>query len=198
MPPIVLLCSPQRLSMESGGLIFQGSKMGLDSLAATLPRKIVKTSDGVALNVIDIGVGRPFVILPAWTSSAQQYYETIVDLARERRVVAVDMRSHGASEETPRGHRIGRYAADLKDVLECLDLRDATLMGHSMGCSVICCHLDLFRPGHIASIILVDQAATQLIQPQWSAEQRVAFGCTLTADELFEHCQKLAGSEGVA
>ena len=80
-------------------------------MGMALPRKVVKTNDGVALSVIDTGVGRPFVILPAWTSSAQQYQATILDLARDWRVVAVDMRSHGFSEKTRHGHRIGRYAA---------------------------------------------------------------------------------------
>jgi non-heme chloroperoxidase len=174
----------------------RGGPMGLDD--ALLARKVFKTNDGIELSVIDVGAGRPFVIVPAWTSSALEYYATIFDLARDHRVVAVDMRSHGASEKTPHGHRISRYAADLKDALECLELRDTTLMGHSMGCSVIWCYLDLFRSDRVSSIILVDQAATQLIQPQWSADERLAFGCTHTAEELFEHCRKLAGSEGEA
>src|SRR5260221_1302949 len=95
----------------------RGGPMGLDD--ALLARKVFKTNDGIELSVIDVGAVRPFVIVPASTSSALEYYATIFDLARDHRVVAVDMRSDCASETTVHGPRTIRYAAVLNDTLGC-------------------------------------------------------------------------------
>lgn len=159
-------------------------------------RRTINTNDGAALSVIEAGTGRPFVILPAWTHSAAEYDRQVEEFARDHRVVAVDMRGHGEAEKVEHGYRVSRYAADLHDLLTALDVEDAVLMGHSMGCSVIWGYLDLYGPGRIAKLVLVDQAATQLVQPWWSAEERLAFGCTQTADELFAFCARLAGPDG--
>lgn len=164
--------------------------------ALTKERRSIVTNDGARLSVIDVGQGRPLVILPAWTNAAIEYWRQIGDFARDHRVIAIDMRGHGEAEKTEHGYRIGRFAADLDGLLAELEVRDAVLMGHSMGCSVIWAWLDHYGPGLAAKLILVDQAATQLIQPWWSAEERVDFGCRDTAEDLFAFCASLAGADG--
>lgn len=159
-------------------------------------RRSVVTNDGVELSVIDVGRGRPLVILPAWTNAANQYWRQIVDFARDHRVIAIDMRGHGESEKPEDGYRIGRFAADLESVLANLEIRDAVLMGHSMGCSVIWAYLDHYGPQRVSKLVLVDQAATQLIQPWWSEDERRDFGCRDTAETLTALCASLAGPDG--
>lgn len=169
----------------------------LDQSAALAPsRRRIATNDGVRLSVIDVGEGPPLVILPAWSNAAIAYWRQIAEFARDHRVVAVDMRGHGEAEKTAHGYRVSRLAADLQDLLTALDLRDAVLLGHSMGCAVIWAHLDLYGPGRVQRLVLVDQAATQLIQPWWSAEERLDFGCNNTAPELFDFCAGLSGPDG--
>lgn len=136
------------------------------------------------------------VILPAWSNAAIEYWRQIVDLAADHRVIAIDMRGHGESEKVEHGYRVCRLAADLQDVLINLDLHTAVLMGHSMGCSVIWAYLDLFGDYRASRLILVDQAATQMIQPWWTAEERLAFGCRDTPEDLFTFCASLAGADG--
>lgn len=159
-------------------------------------RRSILVSDGARLSVIDIGQGAPLLILPAWTNAAVEYWRQIAEFARDHRVIAVDMRGHGESEKTEHGYRVSRFAVDLQDLLTELGIRDVTLMGHSMGCAVIWAYLDQYGPGPAARLVLIDQAATQLIQPWWSAGQRLEFGCKDTADELFAFCAELAGPEG--
>jgi pimeloyl-ACP methyl ester carboxylesterase len=156
----------------------------------------VATNDGVRLSVIDVGRGPPVVILPAWSNAAVEYWPQIIDFAVDHRVIAVDMRGHGESEKVEHGYRVCRLAADLQDVLTNLDLQTAALMGHSMGCSVIWAYLDLFGAYRASRLILVDQAATQLIQPWWTAEDRQAFGCRDTPEDLFTFCADLVGADG--
>lgn len=159
-------------------------------------RRNVETNDGVSLSVIDIGNGQPFIILPAWTNAAIEYQPQIDEFARDYRVIAVDMRGHGESDKPQSGYRVSRIAADLRNVLIELEIDDAVIMGHSMGCSVIWAYLDLYGPGRLAKLILVDQAATQLIQPWWSERERLDFGCRDTPESLFDFCTDLAGPDG--
>jgi non-heme chloroperoxidase len=49
------------------------------------------------------------------------------------RVVAHDRRGHGRSSQTSTGKDMNGYADDLAAVIEALDLKDATLVGHSTG-----------------------------------------------------------------
>jgi non-heme chloroperoxidase len=164
--------------------------------ALTKERRSIVTNDGARLSVIDVGHGPPVVILPAWTNAAIEYWRQIVDFSRDHRVIAVDMRGHGESDKPEHGYRVSRFAADLEGALAELEVRDAVLMGHSMGCSVIWAHLDLYGPIRAANLILVDQAATQLIQPWWSEAERLNFGCRDTPQELFTFCAGLAGPDG--
>jgi non-heme chloroperoxidase len=159
-------------------------------------RRSIVTNDGARLSVIDIGRGPPIVILPAWSNASIEYWRQIVDFSRDHRVIAVDMRGHGESDKIEHGYRITRFAADLEEALAKLEVRDAVLMGHSMGCSVIWAYLDLYRPARTAKLILVDQAATQLIQPWWSDEERTNFGCRDTPEDLFAFCAGLTGPDG--
>ena len=164
--------------------------------ALSQQRRRILTNDGARLSVIEVGQGRPLVILPAWTNAANEYWRQIADFARDHRVIAVDMRGHGEAEKAEHGYRVSRFAADLAGLLAVLEVRDAVLMGHSMGCAVIWAYLDLYGPKGVAQLVLVDQAATQLIQPRWSQAERLDFGCNQTPDELFELCASLAGPDG--
>ncbi|MEJ1930060.1 alpha/beta hydrolase [Nostoc sp. NIES-2111] len=159
-------------------------------------RKRFPVPDQVALSLIDVGRGDPLVILPAWSNAAICYSDQIVDLSTDWRVVAIDMRGHGESEKTEHGYRVSRLAADLYAVLEQLDLRNATLLGHSLGCSVIWSYIDLFGSERISRLLLVDQAPTQLVQPHWTQAERLDFGAIDTAESLFSFCEKLRGDSG--
>jgi non-heme chloroperoxidase len=47
--------------------------------------------------------------------------------------VALDRRGHGRSSQASANNDMNGYAEDLAAVIEALDLRDATLVGHSTG-----------------------------------------------------------------
>ncbi|MDX3765206.1 MULTISPECIES: alpha/beta fold hydrolase [unclassified Streptomyces] len=78
-------------------------------------------------------------------------------LSDSYRVPAVDHRGHGESGKPAYGYRISRLAADLRAFLLALDIRDATLLGHSLGCPVIWSYWDLYGSDRIKRLILVDQ-----------------------------------------
>lgn len=164
----------------------------------TLPRKMVRLSDGVQLSLIDVGSGSPVVIIPGWSQSAAQWEEQIALLAEDHRVVAIDMRGHGESDRPDHGYRIARLAADVNEVLRLLEISDAALIGHSMGCSVIWCLLELFGSDRVARIILCDQGRTLIADAGWSAEERLAAGAVFNPEQLPAIIEALRSPDGDA
>ena len=89
----------------------------------------------VALHVEDTGGdGRPVVLIHGWPLSADAWKAQVQPLqAAGYRVVAYDRRGFGRSEKPTDGYDYDTLAADLAGILDDLDLRDATLVGFSMG-----------------------------------------------------------------
>lgn len=84
-------------------------------------------------------------------------------------VIAYDQRFHGASDSPPHGTHVSRLAADLRDVLAALQLRDGvTLVGTSMGAAVIFSYVELFGLAGLAGAVFVDQAPLQNRAHDWS------------------------------
>lgn len=140
-------------------------------------RQTVTLASGDHLSYIVSGSGPTLVMLPGWSQSAEGWRKQIDDLAVDYTVFALDLRGHGESSNASGGYRIARLAADLREFLEKLDLNDITLMGHSMGCSVIWAYLDHYGPSRVASLILVDQAPMVTGKPGWTDEDKVSYGC---------------------
>ncbi|QEC48712.1 alpha/beta fold hydrolase [Baekduia soli] len=87
----------------------------------------------VELNVLDIGSGPVVVLLHGWAMSLEAFDRQLAAFAGDHRVVAVDLRGHGASPKPWGTVHYADHAADVIAVLERLDLRDVALVGWSMG-----------------------------------------------------------------
>ncbi|MDA0229232.1 MAG: alpha/beta hydrolase [Proteobacteria bacterium] len=146
-------------------------------MAREVIQKAVTISGSVTLRYQEAGAGKPLVMLPGWSQSAAEFKYQMSALAEGRRVIALDMRGHGESDKPAGGYRISRLAADLHEVLIALDLHDVDLLGHSMGCSVSWCYLDLFGAERLSRLILVDEAAAVTGNPSWPQAERKALDC---------------------
>ncbi|GAA1477380.1 alpha/beta hydrolase [Nocardioides aestuarii] len=95
----------------------------------------ISTADQTELHVDDSGGdGRPVVLIHGWPLSAEAWADQVPALTDAGyRVVAYDRRGFGRSDKPAGGFEYDTLAADLKAVLEGLDLTDATLVGFSMG-----------------------------------------------------------------
>jgi non-heme chloroperoxidase len=71
------------------------------------------------------------------------------------RCIAYDRRGHGRSVEPSGGYEFDTLVDDLNDVVERLDLRGVTLVGHSMGCMELVRYLSRHGAGRIARIAMV-------------------------------------------
>ena len=95
----------------------------------------VPMSDGGSLHVVEAGPvdAPPIVLLHGITLSALTWSYQLQDLAGRHRLLAVDHRGHGTSKAGSSDWHLDRLALDLAELLDHLDLRDAVVVGHSMG-----------------------------------------------------------------
>jgi pimeloyl-ACP methyl ester carboxylesterase len=131
----------------------------------------VEVSDGGCLHVVERGEGRPVVFLHGVTLSAVAWHYQFVDLAARFRVIAVDHRGHGRSQAGTDGHTIKRLGDDIAELLAALDLRDAILVGHSMGGMAILQfaldHPELVEERVAGSVLVATLASTEGSVPAW-------------------------------
>ena len=84
--------------------------------------------------------------------------------------LALDLRGHGGSSHTPDGHTMATYASDVHAFLKAKDLRDAVLVGWSMGCMVVWDYFKQFGDKNIAATILVEQTPADFKWPAGSMD----------------------------
>lgn len=95
---------------------------------------IVKAKDGTEIFYKDWGSGRPVVFSHGWPLNADAWDAQMLFLVQKGyRVIAHDRRGHGRSGQPSGGNEMDTYADDLAAVIDALDLKDATLVGHSTG-----------------------------------------------------------------
>jgi len=100
---------------------------------STVPSSAGTTS--VDLHLEDSGGdGRPVVLIHGWPLNADSWKAQVPALTEVGyRVVSYDRRGFGRSDKPEDGYDYDTFAGDLDAVLTGLDLRDATLVGFSMG-----------------------------------------------------------------
>lgn len=91
------------------------------------------TTDGTTLFYRDWGHGQPIVFLASWALDSRVWQRHMLHFnALGYRCIALDRRGHGRSDDPGQGYRLDRLADDVAELLEHLDLREATLVAHSM------------------------------------------------------------------
>jgi non-heme chloroperoxidase len=93
-----------------------------------------ENSGDVELYYEDHGSGKPVVLIHGWPLSGRSWEkQTAALLEAGYRVVTYDRRGFGESSKPTFGYEYDTLAADLHALLTDLDLRDAALVGFSMG-----------------------------------------------------------------
>ena len=95
-----------------------------------MPR--LTTSPGIELHFSEAGSGRPLVLLHGWSMSSAAFAPVVAALAEHGRVIALDLRGYGSSTAAG-GQDLAEHAQDLAAFFDALDLRDALVIGWSMG-----------------------------------------------------------------
>src|ERR1700741_1042752 len=116
----------------------------------------ITTQDGTQLYYKDWGKGQPVVFSHGWPLTADAWDDQMLFLASKGyRSIAHDRRGHGRSSQPWGGHEMDTYADDLGALLEALDLRNVTLIGHSTGGGEITRYIGRHGTGRVAQAVLV-------------------------------------------
>jgi non-heme chloroperoxidase len=101
-----------------------------------MPKLDVATENKVPIRLYyeDHGAGKPVVLIHGWPLSGRTWESQVPPLvAAGFRVIAYDRRGFGGSSRPWGGYDYDTFAADLDGLMRALDLRDAVLVGFSMG-----------------------------------------------------------------
>lgn len=116
----------------------------------------ITTSDGVEIYYKDWGQGPAVTFSHGWPLNADASDGQMLFLAQNGfRVVAHDRRGHGRSSQASTGNDMDGYADDLAAVIEALDLRDVTLVGHSTGGGEVARYIGRHGTSRVARAVLI-------------------------------------------
>ena len=88
---------------------------------------------GRRVRYVDVGTGRPVVLVHGQGGSWQWWLRILPAVARNARVIALDLAGFGASEPVAAGDVFEEQVATVIGLLDELRLARATIVGHSMG-----------------------------------------------------------------
>ena len=116
----------------------------------------ITTSDGTAIYYKDWGKGPVVTFSHGWPLSSDAWDGQMLFLAQNGyRVVAHDRRGHGRSSQASSGNDMNGYADDLAAIIEALDLRNATLIGHSTGGGEVTRYIGRHGSKRVAKVVLI-------------------------------------------
>ena len=149
----------------------------------------VRANDGVQLHYDEAGAGGHVILIHGGGLSNAWWQRNFHVLAERFHVIAPDTRGCGRSDKPAWGHRTARYAKDVRDIIEALDLQDVALVGWSIGTRTTYSYLELFGSDRLRGAVLVDETVHITLhdppepgRPQQPGESDHDFGRRWVAD----------------
>ena len=116
----------------------------------------ITTKDGTQIYYKDWGTGPAVTFSHGWPLNADMWDGQMLFLAQNGfRVIAHDRRGHGRSSQPSSGNDMDGYADDLAAVIEALDLKQVTLVGHSTGGGEVARYIGRHGTSRVAKAVLI-------------------------------------------
>lgn len=128
----------------------------------------INTKDGIELFVKDTGgAGRAVVLTHAWPLNADIWDYQAAALSRAGyRVISYDRRGFGRSGKPASGYTFDAFADDLAAVIDQTGVRDAAIVGYSMGGGEVIRYLTRHSSRNVVKAGLVGGAAYYLLKTE--------------------------------
>jgi non-heme chloroperoxidase len=131
----------------------------------------ITTKDGTQIFYKDWGTGPVVTFSHGWPLNADAWDTQLFFLAQNGfRVVAHDRRGHGRSSQPTSGNDMNGYADDLAAVIEALDLKDATLVGHSTGGGEVARYIGRYGTERVSKAVLIAAVPPIMVQSDANPE----------------------------
>lgn len=116
---------------------------------------------GGTLQIVDRGPrnAEPIVLIHCFTCAIDWWDEMMPLLERRHRVVAMDLLGHGGSEKPTSGYSIENQADLVAEALDRLGVRNADVVGHSLGGSVAVALAEQ-SPQLVETLTIIDEPST--------------------------------------
>jgi len=116
----------------------------------------ITVKDGTTIYYKDWGEGPVITFSHGWPLNSDAWDDQLLFLAQNGfRVVAHDRRGHGRSSQPWDGNEMNTYAEDLASVVETLDLKDITMVGHSTGGGEVARYIGRYGTERVAAAVLI-------------------------------------------
>lgn len=116
----------------------------------------ITSKDGTQIYYKDWGRGPVVTFSHGWPLNADAWDGQLHFLVQQGfRVVAHDRRGHGRSEQASSNNDMNGYADDLAAVIDTLDLRNVSLVGHSTGGGEVARYIGRHGTKRVAKAVLI-------------------------------------------
>jgi len=154
--PAIALAAPKA---AAGNSPLHATSKGVDDM------NTITTSDGTKIYYKDWGTGHPVVFSHGWPLTADAWDAQMLFLSGQGyRVIAHDRRGHGRSGQPGDGNDMDTYADDLARLIETLDLKGATLVGHSTGGGEVARYIGRHGSKRIAKAVLISAVPPMMLK----------------------------------
>ncbi|MDP2721420.1 MAG: alpha/beta hydrolase [Bacteroidales bacterium] len=155
----------------------------MDKINSDTRAEYIEVEPNVRLHITDAGEGRPIVLIHGWPLSDEMYEYQYNALMKENfRAIGITLRGFGKSDKPYGSYDYDTHALDIKNVLSKLDVKDAVLVGFSMGGSIAIRYVSKYKGAYVSKLALCGAAA-----PLWTQRNDFKYNLPKSAvDELIE------------
>jgi non-heme chloroperoxidase len=126
-----------------------------------------ENSTDIELYYEDHGDGPAVVLLSGWPLDSRSWEpQTHALLTSGHRVILVDRRGFGRSSRPTQGYDFDTLAADLDKLMTALDLRDATIVGFSLGTGELARYIGTYGTERLRSCVFIESLAPSFVQSE--------------------------------
>jgi non-heme chloroperoxidase len=131
----------------------------------------IKVKDGTEIYYKDWGTGQPIFFHHGWPLSGDDWDgQMMFFLNKGFRVIAHDRRGHGRSTQTANGNDMDTYAADVAELTQALDLKNAIHIGHSTGGGEVIRYVARHGKDRVAKAVLISSVTPLMIKTPNNSE----------------------------
>lgn len=129
--------------------------------------KYMTTSDNIKIHYEIKGEGIPILFIHGFSEDFNAFRIQEKVFSKKYKIIRYDLRGHGISDRTDKELNLERFALDLKELINYLDLEQVILVGWSMGGSIIFEYINNYGQERLYKICIIDKSPKTINNNTW-------------------------------